>query len=423
MIDYDNQDVQTKIISALVNHLDTSSRGLVMGGDEYDRVGNTIWSNRNALKAISDVSSATQIANDDITIVLLYEHPRVEQWLSIYTHKITTTEIGNDSTFKDPYEEFLCNPDTYEERLETLETAMNPFKLATSYLKTGGYNVVMIDLDGIRDAGLMIEHVIGCEILSGTCSNAGWLDSLESESFMKYQKSDDEATHPFHSLTPNDVQDLERLLRLRDCNYQNILKDHPNFSILYEKSIFKSCPKTTNDVVVTDLQDTTKLFNAIQSQKNCNNDPISLSTMFENIPKVDDTNLSKYSDDTAATLVPAVVENNDESGEDDQQMSDPSVGSVMNNNNDEDGNENAEDLEASSTTMEDGEEEEEIKNKKHPLSYLIQIVLASTILLWVAFMLRVRWKKNRDLKYTQGRSDGIMPSIKEDRNRNLSEIM
>ncbi|OEU19412.1 hypothetical protein FRACYDRAFT_268012 [Fragilariopsis cylindrus CCMP1102] len=143
--------------------------------------------------------------------------------------------------------------------------------------------------------------------------------------------------------------------------------------------------------------------------------------MFENIPKVDDTNLSKYSDDTAATLVPAVVENNDESGEDDQQqMSDPSVGSVMNNNNDE--NENAEDLEASSTTMEDGEEEE-IKNEKHPLSYLIQIVLASTILLWVAFMLRVRWKKNRDLKYTQGRSDGIMPSIKEDRNRNLSEIM
>jgi hypothetical protein len=420
VIDYDDQDVQTKIIDTLINHLDTSSRGLVIGGDEYDRVGNTIWSNRNAIKAISDVSAATQIANEDITIVLLYEHPRVEQWLSIYTHKITATEIGNDSTFKDAYEEFLCNPDTYDERFETLETAMNPFKLATTYLKAGAYNVVMIDLDGVRDAGLMIEHVIGCEVLGGTCSNAGWLDTLESESFMKYQKSDDEATHPFHSLTPNDVQDLERLLRLRDCNYQNILKDHPNFSILYEKSIFKSCPTTTNDVVVTDLQDTTKLFNAIQSQKNCNNDPISLPTMFENMPEVNDTNLSKYSDDTA-DVVSAVVENDDESGEDDQQMSDPSVVSAMNNNNDE--NENAEDLEASSTAMDDDEEEEEIENEKHPLSYVIQIVLASTILLWVVFMLRVQWKKNRDSKYTQGGIDGIMPSIREDRNRPLSEIM
>jgi hypothetical protein len=357
-----------------------------MGGDEYDRVGNTIWSNRNAIKAISDVSAATQIANEDITIVLLYEHPRVEQWLSIYTHKITATEIDNDSNFKDAYEEFLCNPDTYDERFETLETAMNPFKLATTYLKAGGYNVVMIDLDGVRDAGLMIEHVIGCEVLGGTCSNAGWLDTLESESFMKYQKSDDEAAHPFHSLTPNDVQDLERLLRLRDCNYQNILKDHPNFRILYEKSIFNSCPTTTNDVVVTDLQDTTKLFNAIQSQKKCNNDPVSLPIMFENILDVDDTNLSKYSDGTA-NVVPVVVENNDESGEDDQQMS------------------------------------EEIKNEKHPLSYVIQIVFASTILLWVGFMLRVQWKKNRDSKYTQGGVDGIMPSISEDRNRPISEIM
>lgn len=386
MIDYDDQNVQTKIIDTLVNHLDTSSRGLVMGGDEYDRVGNTIWSNRNAIKAISDVSAATQIANEDITIVLLYEHPRVEQWLSIYTHKITATEIDNDSNFKDAYEEFLCNPDTYDERFETLETAMNPFKLATTYLKAGGYNVVMIDLDGVRDAGLMIEHVIGCEVLGGTCSNAGWLDTLESESFMKYQKSDDEAAHPFHSLTPNDVQDLERLLRLRDCNYQNILKDHPNFRILYEKSIFNSCPTTTNDVVVTDLQDTTKLFNAIQSQKKCNNDPVSLPIMFENILDVDDTNLSKYSDGTA-NVVPVVVENNDESGEDDQQMS------------------------------------EEIKNEKHPLSYVIQIVFASTILLWVGFMLRVQWKKNRDSKYTQGGVDGIMPSISEDRNRPISEIM
>jgi len=428
--DYDDKDIQTKIINALVDHLDTSSRGLVMGGDEYDGVGNTIFSKRNAIKSIGSVKEATQIDDEDITIVLLYQHPRVEQWLSIYTHEIIATDFGNNengndktnsnNNFKDPYEEFLCNPETYDERWEILETAMNPFQLATTYLGAGGYNVVMIDLDGVREAGLMIEHVIGCEVLGGMCSNDGWLDSLESESFMKYQQHDDEATHPFHSLTPDDVQDLERLLRLRDCNYQNFLKDHSNFRILYGKSIFNSCPTDGNDSAWKDLQDTTKLYNAIQSQKNCyvGDDPISLPTILKNVPKVNDVNLLKYSDDAAVGDVVVVIENTNNKKEDDTSSTEPSGGSVSAMDNNEKTNENEDDA-----TDADSDGEEMIEENKHPLSLAMQIIFVSTIVLWIGFMIRVQCKKNRDLKYTQSGIDGIMPTINEDRNRPLSEIM
>ncbi|VEU34002.1 unnamed protein product [Pseudo-nitzschia multistriata] len=203
-----------------------------MGGDEYDRVGNTSWSHRDADTAIKKITTATGIQTEGVTIVLLYQNPRVEQWLSIFTQKIMEGS-SSDTAFGDDYEEFLCNPESASERIETLETAMNPLLLSTIYINAG-YNVAMIDLEGVRDAGLMVEHVIGCEILGGNCTD-GWLYNLKTEDslvkFKNYHEREDNAKHPFHSLTIGDIQDLERLLQLRDCNYRSIT-DHSNFRLL-----------------------------------------------------------------------------------------------------------------------------------------------------------------------------------------------
>jgi len=301
--DPDNADIKEKIIGKLVTHLETSSRGLIIGGDEYDRVGNTIWSNWDATAAINSITTATGIQKEDVTIVLLYLRPRVEQWLSIFTHDILEerTEVRSEK-FRSDYDEFLCNPETADQRFETLETVMNPFLLSTLYVDAG-YNVVMIDLEGARGAGLKAQHVIGCEILGGTCNKDGWLKGLEKESFTKYHELYDESNHPFHSLSVAEVEQLEHLMWLRDCNYQNTIVQHDKFKFLYANDVFAGCPsQNDNDDLhktMKELTDTAVLFNAIQSQKNCNADDVSLQTMLGSAPELDDANFLKYSDHRA----------------------------------------------------------------------------------------------------------------------------
>jgi len=430
VIDSDKPDVQKKIIDALVGHLETSSRGLIMGGDEYDRVGNTIWSHRDAEVAINDVMAATDIKAEDVTIVLLYVHPRVEQWLSIFTHEISEASSSSDNKdFKDAYEEFLCDPETADKRWESLETAMNPLQLASTYTNAG-FNVVLIDLDGVRDAGLMIEHVIGCEVLGGTCTDDGWLDNLEFESFTKYRQKDDESEHPFHSLTTGDVKDLEQLFRLRDCNYQHVV-DHPNFQLLYEKNLFTSCPKTDLDVM-KDLTDTSVLYNAIKAQKNCNVDEVSLETMLGKVPEVNVVNILKYSDNVAPHTANNLNSEDEDSAADEREASLPAMSEASEDVSSMDEDSAVDESEASVTAMSEDKdssvdlaaaaEDESEEKGLHP-AWILQIILTSGIVLWIGFMLHAQSKNKKAARYVQGGLDGIMPSIREDRNRPLSEIM
>eukprot|EP00536_Pseudo-nitzschia_multiseries_P018430 jgi/Psemu1/228951/e_gw1.2522.1.1 len=138
VVDADKPGVQKKIIDALVSHSEHSSRGFIVGGEEFDRVGKTDWSHRDAEAAINTIKEGTGIATKDVTLILLYQHPRVEQWFSIFTHEITETSDRSGSTgFNDDYEEYLCDPQTASKRLETLETAMNPFLLSSLYIDAG----------------------------------------------------------------------------------------------------------------------------------------------------------------------------------------------------------------------------------------------------------------------------------------------
>jgi len=274
-----------------------------------------------------------------------------------------------------------------------------------------------IDLEGVRDAGLKVEHVIGCEILNGTCSD-GWLDGLAGESqYSKYGQIDDKFSHPFHTLTEDDVNALEQLFRLRDCNYRHVM-DHPKFRLLHGRgdAIFENCPENP---FVEDLSDTTVLYNAMRSQKDCNTDPISLlDTLGKNAPELANlANVSRYSDHDSTASAAVEVEQTSPSAselfEDEMEDSasyhdgesvDTGVVSTMMNEEEED-----------SSTSSGGD-----SNPKG-LLWTVQIFIVSVIVLWVGFMIARSRKSHKE--YTQGDLDGIMPTITENRNRPLSEIM
>jgi hypothetical protein len=314
--DFDDGTVRTSILDSLVRHIGSSSRGIIMGGDEYDRVGNTVWSEWDALSSVELARTTLDIVKEDVTIILLYQHPRVDQWLSLFIHDedfwMDNLSSGTTKYTDDDYARFLCNVSTAEERWESLETAMNPFRIADIYL-TEGYNVVMIDLQGVHDKGLTVEHVVGCDVLGGKCTlSPGWLDGLQNKTFEKFSQQNDQLNQPFSQLTVKDVQDLESLFRLRDCYYQRNVTSHPRFTILHETSILSEsssfCPTIDHDArhVPDELANTTILFSAIQSQKKCNRIPISLSTMLGHAPKVTLANMSQYTDPSKSSEEGAV---------------------------------------------------------------------------------------------------------------------
>ena len=104
----------------------------------------------------------------DVTIVLIYDSPRIGQWASIWREQSKS------------YEDFLCNDNEVHKLYEYVDTTMNPFKVASVY-REQGWKVIVIDEDGIRKSGLDPAHSIACNVLKGVTCVDGWVDGLQGE--------------------------------------------------------------------------------------------------------------------------------------------------------------------------------------------------------------------------------------------------
>ena len=130
-----DEETKTKILEILRQNQDKASKGIIIGGSEFDRVGHTEWSNRDAIGAVARVQDALNITNaDDVTIVLLYQRPRVEQWLSIVSEEASQWEQDQNKQFDDSYEAFICDVATDKERRETIATGTLGTVLPVSFV-------------------------------------------------------------------------------------------------------------------------------------------------------------------------------------------------------------------------------------------------------------------------------------------------
>lgn len=116
------EDVKVKILGVLEGHKDRASKGFIIGGPEFDRVGDTAWSNWDAIDMVTRVADTLEINQEDVTIVLLYKLPRIEQWLSIISEEAAEWEQNSQKEYDDHYEAFICDPDTESERRESIAT-------------------------------------------------------------------------------------------------------------------------------------------------------------------------------------------------------------------------------------------------------------------------------------------------------------
>jgi len=248
-----NDKVQEILKTSIREAYGKATEGVLLGTEEFDRIGTTPKTHRNGLQAMQEVVNFLRVDQEDVWVVLNYRTPRVEQWISYWKH------LDQDPT----YQEFLCND--FDNVWEILDTGMNPLGLAQTIRHETGWNVVLIDMVGAQDLGSDVSHIIACEILGNTNCNGGFV----SDRFNKTYHNNHIADKEFDGLDEEQLDQLETLLRKRDCAYQERLRNDHGFYILHESSLWQGCHLSDPTGTYDKLKDTTLLLDLFQSQLGC----------------------------------------------------------------------------------------------------------------------------------------------------------
>jgi hypothetical protein len=210
----DNKELNNVILAAIQEKYNEAENGVIVGTEEFDQVGPD--ATYDGLKAMKKIINHLDLKDEDITVVVNYRAPRLDQWVSIWKHQ--------EGDFMDStYEDFLClshnDPHEKQTRFDMLGAQMNPLNAAKVYLEQG-WKVKLIDMGGVESADKDISHVIGCRVLFGGCVE-GFLGSLGDE-----LPRENAIERPFDELNDAESAKMEELFRNRDCGYQPLLQKH-----------------------------------------------------------------------------------------------------------------------------------------------------------------------------------------------------
>lgn len=280
--DASNSNMQAKILGELKDNFERakladgdSFQGMIIGSEDFDRVGPNPYLEDDALDAVRRVVDELGLLPSSVTIVLLYRYPRLKQWLGIVNFVPTTTQDG-------AYQQLLCR-DEYSETFawDALQNSMNPLRVAKAYADEG-YDVRVFDMAGIESQGLDVEHVIGCTVLNAECDQNGYLINLSDESYLKDSEVMDSMLTEFPELTLQQEADLEKLFLLRDCAYDSLRTDDGSgISLEFQQGLLPNECSDTDKSMGTLISDTDYFLNVIQSQVDCNPDPVSIKAIFD----------------------------------------------------------------------------------------------------------------------------------------------
>ena len=274
-----NSVIQQVLMESIRESWKNSIHGIILGEERLANVGASplFVSGDNVLKIIYRLMENLSIRAKDVTLVLIYDTPRIDQWASIW-HTESTRES---------YSDFLCQVDEDDKRSEYLDTIMNPFKVSKMY-REHGWKVVVLDEVGVRELGFDPAHAIACDILGVSCEN-GWVEGLQEETSRAIP------SYEMNELDETEKAELEELFLLRDCVYKQDLDfQTEEFRVLHPQVVWQDCKNHYALDIREKMESVDFVLNAIQSQMGCGHDDFvqlselltsanSTTTSFENI--------------------------------------------------------------------------------------------------------------------------------------------
>lgn len=247
------QGIHDSILEAYRN---STTHNIILGSEEFDRFGTTLWSHRDGISAIQKLIDL--LNPDSVDIVVNYRRPRSEQWISIWKQLIKRKRVNLK------YAEYLCRADYQEMLWEYLDCVSNPIGLVNALLEKFAKRarIHILDMKGIEDADRDVPHVLACSILGADCTEDDSVRGIGLSPRLNQKSGDPE-------LTDQQLQDMDWLFLQRDCTYSIPVQHHESLKIHYEKDMFTQCPDTVN----LQFRNTTFLLELLQSQVGCGSIP------------------------------------------------------------------------------------------------------------------------------------------------------
>jgi len=254
----DDLEMKEEIMVSIQETFDESETGIILGTEAFDQVGK--FASRDAVGTMNQILQRLGVAKEEVTVVINYRTPRLDQWISVWKH-------GRFSSYRD----FMCGSQQFEqlrkERIEALATLMDPLYMAQTYVKEG-FQVRLIDMQGVDAAGKDIVNVIVCDILGGKCLlNDGIVYGHRGdETHFNVEEKD------FQELTEEQRDEAEKLFRARDCAFREYLSEHPKFEVGYQDQLWSDCDEhdlAREDVFVYLDGNPDAIYSGLINQFNC----------------------------------------------------------------------------------------------------------------------------------------------------------
>jgi hypothetical protein len=260
-----NDSLNMDIMAGIREAYDTTQDGIILGTELFDQLGTySQYDGMLAMKRIVDHVGLTNYA-DMVTVVVNYRAPRFGHWESVWKGSVE----GTDRTYQD----FMCHTSQYDEKIKLLATSTNPLQVALESQKQG-WNVALMDMQGIQEDGLDISHTIACDVMNSKCQNTkGWVNNHVNKVI---HNNEGEDGHDIVELTDEQRFEAEELLLARDCAYGAIMKEFQanktaDFTIYHNSSLWKDCDPDLSTTRYRDLLNPDLIFRGLLSQLQCDN--------------------------------------------------------------------------------------------------------------------------------------------------------
>lgn len=260
MKQHNNATLKTDIMVSVKNFWDEAENGIVVGTELFDQVGRN--ARYDALTPMKKIVDDTVGADGDVTVILNYRTPRIEQWMSIWK--------ANDPNAT--YSEFMCksyhnpdDPDLRKVRISQLSASMNGLNAAYEFLKLG-WKVKLIDLAGVHEQNKDVTHVIGCDILLGQCED-GFIAKHN-----KFRTPDEEVPDIGNDVGEDEARKVEELFRSRDCGFEQFLQpylDTNQLEVMYRSQIWNDCQPERKEIYKNLANADEIVYTALLSQVDC----------------------------------------------------------------------------------------------------------------------------------------------------------